>query len=60
MGKLFPLFENNKRVMVLSYKPDINDVIRDDDTDRWYRVTKIEGRKIQARLTVDPRKYAFD
>lgn len=57
---MFPLFADNERVMVLSYKPDINDVIRDDETDKWYRVNKIEGRKVQASRTIDPRKYFAD
>ena len=49
---MFPMYVNEDRVMVLHYKPDIDDVIKDDDTGKWYRVFKVEGRKVQARRTI--------
>ena len=49
---MFPMYVNEERVMVLYYKPDIDDVIKDDDTGKWYRVLKVEGRKVQARRTI--------
>lgn len=53
--KMFPMYVDKERVMVLSYKPSINDIIRDCDTHKWYKVLKIEGRKVQSRRTIDPR-----
>ncbi|MFA4132559.1 MULTISPECIES: hypothetical protein [unclassified Brevibacillus] len=53
---MFPMFVDGKRVMVLSYKPKIEDTIKDDATDRWYRVQQIVGRKVQARNASDPRR----
>jgi hypothetical protein len=50
--KMFPMYVKEERVMVLSYKPKIDDVIKDDATNKWYRVLKIEGRKVQARRTI--------
>ncbi|MCM3443982.1 hypothetical protein [Metabacillus halosaccharovorans] len=52
---MFPMFVGDKRVMVLSYKPTVNDLIRDDDTYKWYKVLKIDGRKVYSRRTIDPR-----
>jgi hypothetical protein len=49
---MFPMYVKEERVMVLSYKPKIDDVIKDDTTNKWYKVLKIEGRKVQARRTI--------
>ncbi|MEP9408606.1 hypothetical protein ABKP09_20005 [Peribacillus frigoritolerans] len=49
---MFPMYVNKERVMVLSYKPKIDDVIKDDKTSKWYKVLKVEGRTVQARKTM--------
>jgi len=56
---MFPMFIGEKRVMVLSYKPSINDLIRDDNSHKWYKVLKIEGRKVYSRRTLDPRDLGY-
>jgi hypothetical protein len=54
---MFGLYLKEKKVMGLSYKPDIGDVIRDDQNNKWYKVERLEGRKTYSRFTVDPRLY---
>lgn len=41
----------DKKVMGLSYKPSINDLIKDDENNKWYKVLKVEGRKAYSRRT---------
>jgi hypothetical protein len=48
------MFDGNKKVMLLSYKPNINDLIKDDENNKWYKVLKIEGRKVLSRRTINP------
>nr|WP_173026371.1 hypothetical protein [Aeromonas sp. Ne-1] len=57
--KLFPMFVGEKRVMVLSYKPSVNDLIRDDGGYKWYKVLKIEGRKVYSRRTLNPKELGY-
>ncbi|WP_409177473.1 hypothetical protein [Brevibacillus fortis] len=45
---MFPMFVKGKRVMVLSYKPTLGDIIKNDATGDWYKVESIEGRKVQS------------
>ncbi|WP_273123424.1 hypothetical protein [Bacillus weihaiensis] len=54
---MFGLYLKNKKVMGLSYKPDIGDVIRNDENNKFYKVLKLEGRKVYSRITFDPRMY---
>jgi hypothetical protein len=54
---MYGLYVDDKKVMGLSYKPELDDVIKDDDTGKWYKVLRIKGRKAYARPTIDPRMY---
>ena len=54
---MYPFYVDKKKIFSFSYKPDKDDVIRHDDTNRWYKVTGVEagrGRKVRGRVTVDP------
>lgn len=54
---MYPFYVDGKKIFSFSYKPSINDVIKDDETNHWYLVTKVEkgrGRKIYGRSTVNP------
>lgn len=51
---MYPMYVREERVMVLHYKPSIQDLIRNDAIDKWYRVDKIVGRKVYAHNTFNP------
>jgi hypothetical protein len=54
---MYPFYVDGKRLFSFSYKPSKNDVVKDDETNRWYLVTNVEegrGRKIIGRPTVNP------
>lgn len=52
---MYPMFVNDQKIMVLRYKPEKGDIIRDDDTNEWYRVLSIDGRTVKATYSYDPR-----
>lgn len=54
---MFSMYHNQKRVMVLSYKPSLHDVVKNDDTDTFYEVIRIEGKIVHCQLTTDPRIF---
>ena len=54
---MYPFYVNGKKVFSFSYKPDKDDVVKHDETGRWYRVTEVEegrGRKVKGRVTIEP------
>jgi hypothetical protein len=54
---MYPFYVNGEKIFSFSYKPSKNDIIRDDETNRWYRVTDVEegrGRKIYGHATANP------
>ncbi|WP_338657018.1 hypothetical protein V6B14_22715 (plasmid) [Sporosarcina psychrophila] len=57
---MYPFYVDGKKIFSFSYKPGMEDVIKDSDTNRWYQVTKVEpgrGRKIYGRRTINPMTY---
>lgn len=51
---MYPFYVDNKKVFSFSYKPDRGDIVRDDDTNKWYEVLEIEegkGRKVYGKST---------
>jgi len=57
---MYPFFVDGKKIFSFSYKPNKGDVIRDDETNRWYRITDVEagrGRKVYGRSTANPTNY---
>lgn len=52
---MYPFYVNGKRVFSFSYKPS-EGVVKDDDTDKWYEITKApkgRSRKVYGRRTVN-------
>lgn len=46
---MFPFYVDEKKVFSFSYKPRKNGVVKDDDTGKWYEITKVpegRGRKV--------------
>lgn len=54
---MFAMYHNQQRVMVLSYKPSLHDIIKNDDTHTFYKVICIEGKTVHCQLTTDPRIF---
>lgn len=51
---MYPFYVDGKKVFPFSYKPSEGDVVKDDDTGKWYEVEKVEqgrGRKVYGRET---------
>lgn len=51
---MYPFYMNGERIFSFSYKPKVNDVVRDDDTGKWYEILKVDeghGRNIYGKET---------
>lgn len=54
---MYPFYVDGTRVFSFSYKPSVNDVIRDDDTENWYIVETVpvgRDRTVYGRKTTNP------
>lgn len=51
----YDLYCNRKLIMQLEYKPSIDDVIKDDDTGIFYKVTRVSkmNKACSAKITVN-------
>lgn len=54
---MYPFYVNGEKVFSFSYKPDIGDEVKYDETGDWFEVINVEkgrGRKIYGRRTIEP------
>lgn len=53
---MYPFFVKDKKVFSFSYKPTKGEVVKDDDTGKWYEILKVDegrGRKVYGKETIN-------